>query len=270
LEVLIIDGCSTDDTLQLISEYPGLMIKVQSEHDDGIYDAINKGIRMANGNLIVVVGSDDTLTPHALDNIYHEWLISKPDIVAGRSLMISADGNETLREDEDYGLGALLSGIPFCHNAMFATREAYRKVGLYSLDYKICADAEWVHRAIKAKLTCSKIDFPTVRFSLSGASSVNPDKIMMETYKVIKSNFPSLESDDIKKIFAEIRGWGVDDNFDQLLLRYSNDFNFMLSACMAFHSKFKYKKNEKEILPSELKMKPRCFSLIDLFKMQKK
>lgn len=233
-EIVIIDGASRDDTRAVIEKTGIPVAAFVSEPDKGIYDAINKGLALATGDLIGVLGSDDELCAGALASLGTAWQETRPDIIAGRAIMIAADGSESLRPDEDYGLGALLSGIPFCHNAMFATREAYRAVGPYDLRYRLCADANWVHRAIAGGRTCAQLEVPIVRFSLSGASSTNAELIMTETYAAILANFPELPKADAECLFRAIRGWSDGADVAQVLSRHGADQKLLLAAALAF------------------------------------
>ncbi|WP_371364066.1 glycosyltransferase family 2 protein [Pseudomonas sp. QL9] len=211
-EVLVIDGASKDRTLEIVKSFHGhgLELVVVSEPDKGIYDAINKGIARASGDLICVIGSDDRLAAGALRAVSNAWLANRSDIVAGEALLESPDGTSSKRVDEKYGPGALVSGIPFCHNSMYVTPDAYKRVGGYNLNYKICADAEWTHRSISAGCTCTRIDQVLVHFSLSGTSSSNDDLIMAETYSVIAGNFPGLSIEDAEILFKAVRRWTDD------------------------------------------------------------
>lgn len=237
VEVILIDGGSTDSTLRIAESSRDLISVVVSEPDNGIYDAINKGIDLASGALVCVLGSDDELLPRALENVFANWVLTKADVVSGRALMISEDGSEVLREDEDFGAGSQLSGIPFCHNAMFVTREAYRLVGYYDLRYRICADADWVHRAIRSGCTCSQIEVPVVRFSLGGLSSNNPEDIMRETYEVVASNFPGLSLEDAERLFRAVRGWSDGSDVESVLRRYPHHPDLMIAAVAAFRAR---------------------------------
>lgn len=257
VEVIIIDGGSADSTLQIASEYRDLITVILSEPDKGIYDAINKGIGFASGDLIGVIGSDDELCLHALESIFLAWSSCPSDIVVGQTILVSPDGTEVARVDEDYGLGALLSGIPFGHNAMFVTPHAYKKVGAYNIDYKICADADWVHRSISLGCTCEQIDSPIVRFGLEGLSSTNPNQIMMETYLIISKNFNGLNLTDAEGLFRAVRGWSDGSDVDSVFNRYKNEPNIIKAYDEAIKSR--EKRRSRNALSSQAISKPSGF-----------
>lgn len=232
VEVLVIDGLSTDQTVSSAKAFNELEIVIISEPDKGIYDAINKGIARATGDLICIIGSDDRLAAGALVAVDAIWRIQDTDIIAGEALLEAPDGATNKRIDEPYGLGALISGIPFCHNSMYVTPDAYRKVGGYNLDYRICADADWVHRSIRAGCTCSRIAQPLVHFSLNGTSSTNDALIMAETYAVIAGNFPGLSVNDAEILFKAVRRWTDDSLIEEVLSKHqtNNDLSAAVTA----------------------------------------
>lgn len=222
-EIIVIDGGSSDDTIARIRRHDDLVAHWVSEPDRGIYDAINKGLAYCRGQLIGILGSDDRYTPGAFDKILEASSDVIADIYAGTTRMINADGSATLRPDEPYGPGALISGIPFGHNAMFATPEAYRRVGPYWIDYRLCADANWVHRAIRLGLRCHTIEEVIVAFALSGSSSTNTQEIMAETYDTIAINFPGMSHDDAKALLYAVRKWGPVAPVFRILAAHKSD-----------------------------------------------
>jgi hypothetical protein len=237
VEVIIIDGSSRDNTVELVHSYKELTCILISEPDRGIYDAINKGIALATGDLICVIGSDDQLAENALSFVDNAWQRERSDIVAGGALLVSEDGASHRRVDEAYGIGALVSGIPFCHNSMFVTPNTYAKVGGYNLGYRICADAQWVHRAILASCSCVQIEEVLVKFSLTGASSSNDELIMNETYSVIVGNFPSLSKLEAEVIFKAVRGWSDGRAVPAILAKYDADEQLEAAVIAAFNAK---------------------------------
>jgi GT2 family glycosyltransferase len=236
-EIIVVDGASRDETRRRIEESGVAVAHLVSEPDRGIYDAINKGVRLASRELIGVLGADDELCEGALQAVSSAWRQGPTDLLAGRAYLARADGSAALRADEDYGPGALLSGIPFCHNAMFATAETYRKVGAYDLRYRLCADAQWVHRAIRQGCSCRQIEAPIVRFGHAGASSTNAEEIMRETYQIIRENFPALSPEDAACLFQAIRGWSDASGVGAVLQRHRADPELLLSAAAAFCSR---------------------------------
>lgn len=221
-EILIIDGGSSDDTV-VRALATRAITKHVSEPDAGIYDAINKGVALASGDLIGVLGSDDRYVDGAFANISRLANECSADIYAGATLLVDADSQSQLRLDERYGEGALISGIPFGHNAMFATRSAYARVGAYSLSYRICADAHWVHRAIKMGLSCAITPEIVVEFSTGGTSSVQKEDIMEETYQTISENFSAITLDHAKTLLYAARRWGPADPVVDILRSNPND-----------------------------------------------
>ena len=207
VEYIVIDGASNDDTVEHIRVNSDVISSFVSERDRGIYDAINKGVRIAQGKYVLVLGVDDRLAPGSLDAVAACAELTNADIIAGKTVFVGGDQDGQLRQDEAYGSTALVSGIPFCHNAMFVKREAYDRIGLYDTSYKLCSDAQWVHRAIRAGLRCARLDQVLVEFCLNGASSVNPELIMTESARLIRESFPNLSMAEAALTLAGVRGW---------------------------------------------------------------
>lgn len=229
-EVIVVDGGSEDDTLAIAHAHPSRPLVI-SEPDEGIYDAINKGMALATGRLIGVLGSDDTFEPKVFSKLRARHVETGADIVFGAARMVNAVGNAELRKDEPYGPGALISGIPFCHNAMFVTPEAFAAVGPYDLSLRICADAEWVHRAIKMGRTAAGIADVVVAFSLGGLSSINAEQIMTETYRTIAANFDNITPQDGKILINAARRWSSVEPAFEVAARYPDDA--LLQAAVA-------------------------------------
>lgn len=132
-EVLIMDGVSSDKTLALIAELNDSRIKVFSEPDDGIYDAMNKGIEKAHGEWLYFMGSDDyLLNPDVLKNVSSQ-LADDYDVLYGEVESDLSDKNrgEWTMETLEYNR---------CHQAIFYKRSLFDKIGKYPLKYKVGAD----------------------------------------------------------------------------------------------------------------------------------
>lgn len=149
-EYILVDGVSTDHTLDIIHRYEPFFhgkMKVISEPDKGIYDAMNKGIRAASGELIGIVNSDDYYEKDALEKIAEAYQGYDYTIIYGlvRSVL---DGKEVMvfLKNHDF-----LEEDMITHPSCFITKKLYERFGIYSLKYPYSADYEFMLRVKKEK-----------------------------------------------------------------------------------------------------------------------
>ena len=147
LEHLVIDGGSTDETLDILKQHPHLIWT--SEKDGGIYDAMNKGIRRAAGEVVGTLNSDDCYCPGALRKVgeafaaHPEW-----DALFGDVVFVDARGDEIYRRREakyDYDV-LRFSGVCYViHPTLFVRKRVYEELGLYRhAEYLRCADYDFI------------------------------------------------------------------------------------------------------------------------------
>lgn len=233
VQVIVVDGVSQDETCEIVRNAALPSLVLVSEPDAGIYDAINKGVALAQGRLIGVLGSDDRYFEGALRLALDAYQRFGTGIVAGRTSIAGAP-----RADEPYGVNALMSGIPFGHNAMFATRAAYNAVGQYDLRYRICADADWVHRAIRKGVSCKIVDADFVEFGTGGESSTQSERIMEETYTIIASNFPGITIEEAQRLLFASRRWAPATSIADIASRHANNAELMEAISAKFPEGF--------------------------------
>ena len=180
-EYLIIDGGSTDETIDIVKSYESEFsgrLKWVSEKDQGIYDAMNKGIKMASGDVVGILNSDDYFTSddilQTVDNAFKSHEI---DAIYG-DIHFIRDGNpqKCVRyySSRMFRPFWLRFGFMPAHPSFYCKREVFEKAGLYSLDYKIGADYEMMVRLFKKyriKSLYINKDFVTMR--TGGASNNN-------------------------------------------------------------------------------------------------
>ena len=180
-EYLIIDGGSTDETIDIVKSYESEFsgrLKWVSEKDQGIYDAMNKGIKMASGDVVGILNSDDYFTSddilQTVDNAFKSHEI---DAIYG-DIHFIRDGNpqKCVRyySSRMFRPFWLRFGFMPAHPSFYCKREIFDKAGLYSLDYKIGADYEMMVRLFKRhkiKSLYVNKDFVTMR--TGGASNTN-------------------------------------------------------------------------------------------------
>lgn len=140
IEYIIIDGKSTDRTLEIVENYKQQFnhrLKVISESDNGIYDAMNKGIRMATGELIGIINSDDFYEPKAVEEILKFY---KKNMCA---VLYGAVRNWVNEKEESIAIFSheFLEDRMISHPASFITKSAYEKYGMY--DTKYCSVADY-------------------------------------------------------------------------------------------------------------------------------
>lgn len=180
-EYLIIDGGSTDETIDIVKSYESEFsgrLKWVSEKDQGIYDAMNKGIKMASGDVVGILNSDDYFTSddilQTVDNAFKSHEI---DAIYG-DIHFIRDGapDKCVRyySSRMFSPFWLRFGFMPAHPSFYCKREVFEKAGLYSLDYKIGADYEMMVRLFKRhkiKSLYANKDFVTMR--TGGASNNN-------------------------------------------------------------------------------------------------
>lgn len=153
LEYIIIDGASTDDTLKIIKSYrEKINIKLVSEGDGGIYDAMNKGIRMATGDIIGILNSDDLFDNNrVLKTVSEAFADFQIDAVYGDIKYFGGDVDKTTRywRTGEYREDKLNNGWVIPHPALFLRRSVYEKAGLFNTDFKIASDYEFILRILK-------------------------------------------------------------------------------------------------------------------------
>lgn len=177
IEYIIVDGASNDSTMSVISEYQSYISTIISEPDSGLYEAMNKGINAATGDVIGILNSDDVFVDeYVLSSVAEEFQGNEQsDIVFGDIVFVRpSDPNTIIRyySSKNFRPWKMRFGWMPPHPATFFKKEVYDNVGRYSLEYKISADYELFVRAfIVHKYKFSRINQTLVRMDLGGVSS---------------------------------------------------------------------------------------------------
>lgn len=170
-EYIIIDGKSTDKTLQIIEKYKPLFgekIQVYSEPDKGIYDAMNKGIMKASGDIIGIVNSDDYYELDALENMVNEVPDDKYFILYGFQRCITKGQEDKVVLFNHRNLDTQMITHPTC----FVSKDTYKDFGLYSLEYRSSADYEFMLRVFHSEKVTFKPVYKIIsNFESGGMSS---------------------------------------------------------------------------------------------------
>lgn len=176
IEYLVVDGGSTDGTMKIVREYENRIHKIISERDRGIYDAMNKGISNANGDVIGILNSDDTyIDSNSVSKLVNKLIESGSDSVYADLIVVERFNiNRALRyyDSSFFSPEKFRYGWMPAHPTFFVKKSVYDCVGRFSLDYKIASDYEmlirilWVH-----KFKYAYLPEPVIRMRYGGASS---------------------------------------------------------------------------------------------------
>lgn len=149
-EHLVIDGKSTDATIDVVRRFDHPSVAIVSEPDRGVYDAMNKGIAAARGRWIAILNADDYYAPGAVARVM-QIAAKHSDARVIHGDMLVTDGTRDQRVQPGRGLAVKLAlAYPINHPTMFARDEVYRRHGGYDLSYKLAADQEFFLRLVDA------------------------------------------------------------------------------------------------------------------------
>lgn len=168
LQVIIQDGGSTDKTRDIIERYPEAVSGWLSEPDNGIYDAMNKGISRATGEIIAILNSDDAWLPYTLERV--ALVFSRnPDVgIVSGSIEVWEDSPRGAKVILKSSLLHLQEGMTVQHPATFLRRNVYERVGIFNTRYQIGADYDFLLRCFLANIPCVIIDDVLVRMRAGG------------------------------------------------------------------------------------------------------
>jgi hypothetical protein len=202
VEHVVLDGASTDTTLDLIRHNADRLDYFASEPDHGLYDALNKAIPLARGDVICVLNSDDWLEPDAAETAV--GLVK--DVSAPKLVLTGAHARQGAPGDKEPPVvvewypavvhaGSYFTCADDCHNGIYATRSAYERSGPYDTSYEIAADFKWLMSCFEAAVDFVYSNDITVNYVLGGASS-DAESHGAECVRAIQERFPALSTDE--------------------------------------------------------------------------
>ncbi len=194
VEFVIIDGGSTDETLSIIHKYEGCITRWVSEKDEGIYDAMNKGIDLAQGDYICFMGCDDVFyNNEVVAKVFALETACQADLVYGNVKSEAFSGEY----DGAFDYVKLLDRN-ICHQAIFYHKQLFHKLGKYNKKYKVLADWEFNIRCfLQPGLRLLFVNLVIARFGVGGASTQHDplflkDIIIPETLRLLNEKVISL------------------------------------------------------------------------------
>lgn len=176
IEYIVVDGASKDNSLSIINEYKDKISKIISEPDHGMYEAINKGIRVATGDVIGLVHSDDFLfSNQTVSHIVQRFEETHADFLYGDGLFVNPENTDKVVRNwigGTYRLWKVRHGWLPLHPTCYIRREVMERKGLYNESYKIAADSDFLFRyLLGGELSVTYLKEYIVRMRMGGLST---------------------------------------------------------------------------------------------------
>ena len=200
VEYIVIDGGSTDGTVEIVKSFADRILAIAnlsyrwlSEKDDGMYDALNKGIRMATGDVIGILNADDRLDGDDVLMTVAEAFGDKDgvDCVYGDVRFVRGEGDETARYYSSRGWKPWMHnwGYMPAHPTVYVRREVFDRYGLYKLGYDISADFEWMVRVLcRRRIRAKYIPLCMVTMRLGGKSTAGLKAMLKLNLENVRAN----------------------------------------------------------------------------------
>lgn len=192
VEHIVIDGASTDGTVEIISRFQNKIAKFVSESDEGIYDAMNKGLRLASGDIIGLLNADDIYADETvLERVIGKIQRNKLDAVYGDVEYFSQfDVDRAVRRfnSANFSPDAIADGWMPAHPTLFLRREVYEKFGEFRSDYRIAGDFEFISRIFRdGSLRYAYLPEVLVNMRLGGVSTRGLQSLLLHNREVLRA-----------------------------------------------------------------------------------
>ena len=194
VEYIIVDGGSTDNTLDVVHKYQERISKVISEPDKGLYDAMNKGIRMATGDYLCFLNAGDELHENeTLQKIVYTLKGKElPDVIYGETAIVDEEGHflhmRRLSTPEHLHWKSFKEGMLVCHQAFFARRELALD-NPYDLRYRFSADFDWCIRIMKQSKNLHNTHLTLIDYLNEGMTTQNHKASLKERFRIMTKHY---------------------------------------------------------------------------------
>ncbi|SFT45673.1 Glycosyltransferase involved in cell wall bisynthesis [Algoriphagus locisalis] len=219
LEYIVIDGNSKDGTQDIIRSFNGVVSRWISEPDNGLYDAMNKGIQMATGDIVGIINSDDFYhRTDAISQVVNAFQIFGSQCIYADIRFVRPDNlKRTVRyySSKKFELSSFKVGVIPAHPTFFTYRRNFEKFGYYKIDYKIAADFELLVRFLyKHKLSYYYLPIDLLKMRTGGLSTkswksnviINQEDLRACKENGLKTNYFWLYSRYFRKLLELIPG----------------------------------------------------------------
>jgi glycosyltransferase involved in cell wall biosynthesis len=199
-EYIIIDGGSDDGTLDVIKRYEDNIAYFISEPDKGLYDAMNKGVLAASGDIISFLNSDDWYFEYTVNRVLQEFKYGDYDIVYGDIFFIK-DGFPPICQKSEI---VDIYNNPPNHQIVFARTDLFAKIGMYDLQYPLAACFDWLLKAYVAGYKFQYIPLPLTNYRLDGLSSREAKQNVKEAKCIAIKHLTEAKAEEYLPIINEL------------------------------------------------------------------
>lgn len=197
IEHLVIDGASRDNTVEIVRAKRNPQIRLISEPDKGIYDAMNKGLSLACGEVVGFLNSDDFYADEdVLTQVAKAFEDPSVDACFADLVYVTTDNRRVVRywKSRPFKRGSFAKGWCPAHPTFYVRRSAIEKLGLFDLSYKLAADTEFMMRYLeKGHLKTAYVPRVWVRMRVGGATNVSMKNILSQNREI----FHALEKNGV-------------------------------------------------------------------------
>ena len=187
IEYIIIDGESTDGTVAIIKKYEDRISSWVSEKDTGIYNAMNKGLKIAKGEIIAILNADDYYNHQTIEEVVSQFVKTDADVVHGNLTKFRTIKTKEYFVEIKPDFKNMEKRMGVFHPATFIKATVYEKVGFFNEKYKLSADYDLILRIYNQKYNFEYINKSLVSFRIGGASNVECNSYR-ETVNVLSEN----------------------------------------------------------------------------------
>lgn len=192
IQHVIVDGKSTDETVNLIRKYENSHLTWISEPDNGLYDAMNKATNMATGDYLCFLNAGDTFhEPGTVEKMMHSFMEGEsPDILYGETAIVDDNGRflhmRRLKAPERLTWKSFRQGMVVCHQAFIVKRELAMP---YDLSYRFSSDFDWCIRVMKEGRTILNTHLILIDYLNEGLTTTNRKASLKERYRIMAKHY---------------------------------------------------------------------------------
>lgn len=196
VEYIVIDGASSDGSLETIADYRPCITTLLSEKDKGIYDAMNKGLALATGDYVCFMNAGDTFaSPDTLSQALGVLRSPLPGVVYGETDIVDEDfrfvRHRRLRAPEHLKFNSFKHGMVVCHQSFYALRSL---APMYDTGYRFSADVDWCLRILKQSTHNHNTHLVLTHYMEEGATTRNHHASLKERFRIMSRHYGFLQT----------------------------------------------------------------------------